>query len=225
MASNSRSDLRLRAVSEPSDPVHTSTDVDPQRDADAMQELWWVAQARNGNAATWARLYQSNFDRLYRDVRYLVSDATAAEEIAQESFAIALTTLDRFDGRASFLGWLRGIAHNLVRRRWRTEDRRGRAYERLLHTESARGPRAANDPEAAHMDKQRAAVLKDVLTTLPEPLRETFIMRDVQGLSVDEVAQRLGTTPGNVRVRANRARAKIRERLEALGWLAPAEAS
>jgi RNA polymerase sigma-70 factor (ECF subfamily) len=194
-------------------------------DADATRELWWVAQARNGNAATWARLYQSNFDRLYRDVRYLVSDAAAAEEIAQESFAIALTTLDRFDGRSSFLGWLRGIAHNLVRRRWRTEDRRGRAYERLLHSESARSPVAANDPEAAHVHKQRAAVLREVLATLPEPLRETFVMRDVQGLSVEEVAQRLGTTPGNVRVRANRARAKIRERLEVLGWLQPAEAS
>ena len=221
MASQSPNDLRLRAVS--TDAVASDEVAAP--DADTTRELWWVTQARNGNSATWARLYQTNFDRLYRDVRYLVTDPASAEEIAQETFAIALTTLDRFDGRSSFLGWLRGIAHNLVRRRWRTEERRGRAYDRLQHTETARSPRAANDPEAAHVQKQRAAVLKDVLATLPAPLRETFVMRDVQGLSVEEVAQRLDTTPGNIRVRANRARAKIRERLEELGWLNPAEAS
>ncbi len=68
-------------------------------------------------------------------------------------------------------------------------------------------------------------MLEAILVELPAPLRETFIMRDVQGLPVEEVAERLGTTPGNVRVRANRARAKIRERLEELGWLQPAEAS
>ncbi len=225
MVSTSRTDLRLRAVTEA---TQTSSEPPSPRDAadaDATRELWWVAQARNGNAATWARLYQSNFDRLYRDVRYLVSNGAAAEEIAQETFAIALTTLDRFDGRSSFLGWLRGIAHNLVRRRWRTEDRRGRAYERLQHTESARSPRAIDDPESTHVSKQRAAVLQEILAELPASLRETFIMRDVQGLSVEEVAERLGTTSGNVRVRANRARAKIRERLEALGWLQPSEAS
>ena len=184
-----------------------------------------IERAQQGDAAAWARLYRDNLDALYRDVRYLVSDATSAEEIVQEAFARALTSLARFDGRSSFQTWIRGIAHNLVRRRWRTHERRGRAFDRLERTQQAGGTNTTDDPEAAHLRKRRAAVLSEVLTELPEALRETFIMRDVQGLSVDEVARRLSTTPNNIRVRANRARGKIRDRLSELGWLPAAEVS
>jgi RNA polymerase sigma-70 factor, ECF subfamily len=182
-----------------------------------------VARATQGDGAAWTRLYQAHFDRLYRDVLYLASDPATTEEIVQESFAIALTGLRGFDGRSSFATWLRGISHNLVRKHWRSHVRRGRAYEKVEHAADRAAPRTADDPERSHVQAQRAQVLAAVLETLPDSLRETFLMRDVQGLSVDEVAARLQTTPGNVRVRANRARAKIRAELEQLGWLDPQE--
>jgi len=208
MQSTSPKPPHLRAVdSGPPDSASTG----PQRE----QRL--VELAREGDSAAWARLYQDNFDRLYRDARYLVPNAEAAEDVVQEAFACALTSLAHFDGRASFIGWVRGIAHNLVRRRWRTQDRRGRAYDGLQHTIAAAAP--PNDPELAQQQQQRAAALREVLTMLPAPLRETFLLRDVQGLPVEEVAQRLETTSGNIRVRANRARGKIRTLLASRGWL------
>jgi RNA polymerase sigma-70 factor (ECF subfamily) len=177
-----------------------------------------VARAREGDGRAWARLYQRHFDRVYRDLFYLVEDASTAEELVQETFASALVSLERFDGRSSLLTWLRGIGHNLVRKHWRKHVRRGRAFDRLTQVHET-GANTPLDLEARHLRSQRANVLSDALQTLPASLREVFVLRDVQGLPVDEVAARLSITAGNVRVRANRARAKIREELGRLGWL------
>ncbi len=184
-----------------------------------------VARAAAGDAAAWGSLYHQTFDQLYRDARYLVRDATTAEDVVQEAFAIAVTSLDKFDRRASFAAWTRGIIHNLVRRRWRSEERRVRAYDRLQRTFLATGSSPSEDPEAVELRRQRSAVLCDVLETVPASLREVFLLRDVQRLSVSEIAERLGTTPGNVRVRATRARQKIRDELAAKGCLRGGEVS
>jgi RNA polymerase sigma-70 factor (ECF subfamily) len=191
--------------------------VPTEADAPAVEDEL-VARARQGDGRAWARLYQRHFDRVYRDLFFQVEDATVAEELVQETFAKALVGLDRFDGRSSLLTWLRGIGQNLVRKHWRGRARRGRAYEGLANTYRA-GPRTAPDPETSHLRDQRARVLSEALETLPASLREVFVMRDVQGLEVDDVAQRLEISAGNVRVRANRARAKLREELTRLGWL------
>lgn len=178
-----------------------------------------VVRARRGDGRAWARLYQLHFDRVFRDVAYMIGANAQAEEIVQESFAAALTGLRNFDGRASFESWLRGIAHNLVRRHWRSQSRRGRAYDRLEHvTPSAMGAQPG-DPEAAHVQDRRAEVLRAVLEELPASMREAFVLCDVQGLSAAEAAARLEISEGNVRVRASRARALIRTELERLGWI------
>lgn len=208
----------LRPVPSPTEDAEGPRELDRE-----LRDRRLVARAAEGDIAAWARLYQTHFDRLYRDVLYLAEDPAVTEEIVQESFAIALTGLRRFDGRSSFATWLRGISQNLVRKHWRSHVRRGRAYERYEHAADRAAPRTADDPERSHVQSERAQVLSEVLATLPDSLRETFVMRDVQGLSVEDVAARLQTTPGNIRVRANRARAKIREELERRGWLDPEE--
>lgn len=175
-----------------------------------------VERARSGDGAAWARLYQREFDGLFRDVLFLVEDPAAAEELVQETFASALVSLRRYDRRARLGTWLRAIAHNLVRNHWRSHVRRGRAYERL---ERSAALHPSSDVEALHLREQRARVLSRLLETLPASLREVFVLRDVQGLSVDEVATRLEISAGNVRVRANRARERLRGELERLGWL------
>jgi RNA polymerase sigma-70 factor (ECF subfamily) len=175
-----------------------------------------VARAAGGDAAAWARLYQDNFARLYRDVRYLSNTAEVTEEIVQDTFAIALAKLGSYDRRAPFLAWLRGIAQNLVRKHWRQSIRRERAYARLRYAEAAED---RGGPAHLHEQGLRADALKQALARLPSSLREAFVLREVQGLSVEETAARLAISEGNVRVRATRARAKIRKMLWRMGWL------
>lgn len=206
MSRNSRKP-HLRAVPEEA--------VEAPDDAASLEEEL-VERAREGDGPAWARLYQLHFDGLFRDLLFLVEDAAAAEELVQEAFASALVSLRRFDRRARFGTWLRAIGHNLVRNHWRSQSRRGRAYERLERSSSLdSGP----DPEALHLREQRARVLSRLLETLPASLREVFVLRDVQGLEVAEVAEQLDISAGNVRVRANRARGRLRTELEQLGWL------
>lgn len=177
-----------------------------------------LERAAAGDSRAWTRLYQTHFDRLYRDVAFLAGAGGATEEIVQETFAIAWTKLAGFDGRSSFATWLRGIAHNLVRRHWRTKERRGRAYEKLAQISDGAAP-SERDPEGTHLQDERAQALEVVLETLPAALREAFVLCDVQGLAPQEVAERLGISNGNVRVRAARARQQIREALQRMGWL------
>lgn len=176
-----------------------------------------VERARSGDMQAWARLYQDHWARLLRHVGYLTGDVTVAEDLVQETFAQALASLARFDARAPFFAWLRGIALNIVRKHWRTRGRRTRAYTRIEAEASIAAP--AGDPEGGHLSKLRAQTLLAVLDELPDHLREAFVLCDLRDMSADEAALELGISPGNLRVRATRARARIRVALTELGWL------
>lgn len=177
-----------------------------------------VEAALRGSAHAAAQLYHAHFDDLLRSAYYMIGDRSVAEDLAQEAFASALTKLARFDPeRSSFSTWLHAIAQNLVRKYWRSQARRGRAYGRLERTPMVAG--AGLDPEAAHARQQRFEALRDAVATLPEALREAFALVDLQGISGDEAAARLGITPGNLRVRTLRARTRIRRELEKQGCL------
>jgi RNA polymerase sigma-70 factor (ECF subfamily) len=191
----------------------------PAPDTVADREAALVARARAGDTAAWATLYQEHFDRLFSHITYLTGDPTLAEDLVQESFARAVVALPDYQGRASFVGWLRGIAVNVVRLHWRSRHRGDQAMGRLGVVAELRPPDTASDPEGAHLRQRRAEVLLAVLDTLPEPLREAFVLCDLEDLPAQVAAAELGVTPGNLRVRAARARARIRGELTRLGWL------
>jgi RNA polymerase sigma-70 factor (ECF subfamily) len=193
----------------------------PPPDADTDAPLTaLVERARSGDMQAWARLYQDHWARLLRHVSYLTGDVTAAEDLVQECFAQALASLTRFDARAPFFAWLRGIALNIVRKHWRTRGRRTRAYTRIEAEANANAP--SDGPESGHLSKLRAQTLLAVLDELPDHLREAFVLCDLRDMSAEDAAQELGISPGNLRVRATRARARIRVALTELGWLSPA---
>lgn len=189
-------------------------------DASASPEQALVARARAGDTAAWSRLYHDHFPRVLKHVAYLTGNVQTAEDLAQETFARAFVGLAEFEARGSFVGWLRGIAVNVVRRHWRSRYRGEQALGRLSAMVRDDTTAGDADPEGAHLRQRRAEVLLAVLATLPEPLREAFVLCDLQELPMQQAADALGITSGNLRVRATRARARIREALTDLGWLA-----
>ena len=78
-----------------------------------------VTRAQRGDLDAWSRLYREHFDAVFRHVCYLTGDAALAEDLVQDAFARAMTNASSYDGRSSFLNWLRGIALNVVRKHWR----------------------------------------------------------------------------------------------------------
>ena len=194
-----------------------STATKPDADAKRRDDL--VALAQAGDTDAWSRLYQELFDGLYRHIGYLTHDPVAAEDLVQEAFARAFSNLDRFDGRSSFETWLHGIGINVVRKHWRTNTRRERAYKRLEEHQELRSGMRRSDPELSHARKQRATALLDALESLPPKLREAYVLMDLRQIPREQAAAQLGITVGNLSVRTARARARIRDELTRLGWM------
>lgn len=174
-------------------------------------------RAMDGDASAWREIYEANFESLLRYIAYATGDVALAEDLAQEAFAIALVRLGTFDGNAPLLTWLRGIAHNLVRKHWRKRSRRTRAYARLEDMISRLGPSTSDDLDGSVVQQHRADALVEAMDILPDSLREAFVLSDVEGLAAAEAAAIVGTTPGNLRVRAARARARLRAHFKRLG--------
>jgi RNA polymerase sigma factor (sigma-70 family) len=152
------------------------------------------------------------FDRHYGEIhRYLGRrvGAALADETAAETFVLAFRLRDRFDGRApDARPWLFGIAANLIRRHWRTERRRLRAYART-----------GTDPiydDSSEVDRRVDAVaagpqLAAALASLSGGEREVLLLFAWADLSYEEISAALGIPTGTVRSRLSRARAHVRE--------------
>lgn len=182
-----------------------------------------VAQAQAGQMEAWAELYQAHYAAIFRHVRYLGGSGAPVEDLVQEVFARALVALPGFDGRASFSTWLHGVAVNVVRNHWRARQSTETAHQRYQDINAVHRVSASNEVDRAHMHKQRAEAVYAVLEQLPSHLREAFVLRDLEGFAPAEAAAQLGISPGNLSVRASRARERIRKELEKLGWLSPRE--
>ncbi len=172
-----------------------------------------------GDAQTWAELYASAYPSVYKHVCCLCGSPSIAEDLTQEAFSSAFSSIGDFDGRGSFVAWVRGIALNLVRMHWRSHASTDRAHASLSELQAVAPPRPGEDPERVLVQLTRMQALYRVLDELPAHLREVFILRDVEGLSAGAIGETLGITANNVRVRANRARSKVRAALVRHGHL------
>ena len=181
----------------------------------AELEARLVLRAKGGDGDAWARLYQDHFDDLLRHIAYMTGDVSVAEDVVQEAFANALAGLAKFDGRAAFATWIRVIADNLVRKHWRKDRRRTRAFDRVRAAPPLDGVDLEDDVQRDRM----AEALTAALDTLPPHLREAFVLIDIEGLPSEVAARRIGISAGNLRVRTTRARARLREELQRAGML------
>jgi RNA polymerase sigma-70 factor (ECF subfamily) len=173
-----------------------------------------IERARAGDMQAWSRLYQDHFDGLYRHLRYLTGDAQISEELVQDTFVKALECMRNYDGRARFSTWLHGIGLNIVRHHWRSERSTAKAHAKLIVLEQLRTSTQPSTPDKNVLARQRVRALYDALAELPIHLREAFILRELEGLELEEAAAQLGITTNNLAVRASRARTRLRRVLE-----------
>lgn len=150
--------------------------------------------------------------RLFRVALAIVKDDDLAEDVMQETYLRAFRSLHQFERRASLSTWLTRIAvHEAIARR------RRHAREELgdgIDDELAGDVQPAwDDPEVALQRVEMRRLLSTLVDRLPEPLRLVFVLREVEGMSGAEVADALGISEENVKVRLFRARAALRRDL------------
>jgi RNA polymerase sigma factor (sigma-70 family) len=136
-----------------------------------------------------------------------------AEELMAETFVRAFDARGRFDSRrASALPWLYGIASNLIRMHFRTEERRLRAYRAAAGFETEPGDLTAESVERLHASELAPAIAA-ALAALPVAQSDVLLLHTYAELTPDEIAEALGISTGSVRKRLHRARRFMAERL------------
>jgi RNA polymerase sigma-70 factor (ECF subfamily) len=173
-----------------------------------------ISRARAGDLDAFNLLVERYQGLVFNVCLRMLSDRAAAEDAAQEAFISAYRALGRFRG-GSFRAWLLRIAANLCydeMRRWR---------RRPLPLEAAADLAAptAQSPESALMRGELAGHLQRGLASLPADQRLALVLRDVQGLAYEEIAQAMACSLGTVKSRIARGRARLRDYLKAQGLL------
>lgn len=142
-----------------------------------------------------------------------------AEDVVQETFLRAWHGLERFRGDSSLKTWLYAIALNRARARHGTLSRlravftpgRTREDDPFASLDDAADP--ANSPEENAVLTERRHRLREAMRALPDEFRTAVVLRDLEGLSYEEVAEVLGVPIGTVRSRLARGRALLKEKL------------
>lgn len=150
----------------------------------------------------------------------MMGNPQEAEEVLQESFISAFRSLDRFEGRSQLATWLYRIAYNAALMRLRKRQLPTSSIDEPLVSEDGEElPRQLIDwaslPDDVALNNELRVELDKAVATLPATLRSVFVLRDIEGLSTAEVAETLGLTETNVKVRLHRARLALREELTA----------
>ncbi|MFO8013912.1 MAG: sigma-70 family RNA polymerase sigma factor [Phycisphaerae bacterium] len=179
-------------------------DPEPPQPTDAAL----LARARGGDDAAFHALVDRHAPGLYVAAVSLVGRAADAEDLLQETFTGAFRGLARFEGRSSVKTWLTAI---LVRRAAMHRRRARRKDARLVHLSAAADTAAGRPPVTGTVDA-RLDVMDAIRSLRPEH-REAIVLRELQGLAYDEMAEALGVPRGTVESRLFRARQALRERL------------
>lgn len=155
------------------------------------------------------------FDRHFTAIHGYLSrraGSDTADGLVGEVFRIAFETRSRYRiDRPSALPWLYGIAANVLRQSRRGEQRRLRLTDKLASEATAR---STEDGTADSRTRERVAAVVDLLADLPEAEREAVLLVAWEGLAYDEIAAAQDVPVGTVRSRLNRARKRIRERID-----------
>lgn len=179
----------------------------PSRDDEAA----WVAAACAGDATAFRRIVEQHHRSLYLMAARLVGDPVEAQDLVQESFAKAYLNLERFDSSYRLSTWLHRITLNTCRDYLKCSRRRERAStpELLEQVDDAPHP---EQQLAAKITEQR---VRAALGRLKPTYREVLVLKDLQGLSYEEIKRITGTPITALKIRAVRARAKLKDALEA----------
>lgn len=168
------------------------------RDGD-VREL--IERARRHDPAAQRRLFDLHKDRVAAQLQRMTGAPAAVDDLVQEVFIAAFRNLDRFRGDSSLHTWLYRIATNHARKWWDSDRRRRRRELRA----SERAPDRSSTPHEDLEQREHHERLYAALGSLPAKLREAFIARVIEGMSLQEAGDALDLPISTVSYRTRRA--------------------
>jgi RNA polymerase sigma-70 factor (ECF subfamily) len=182
--------------------------------SDTDQQL--VQRAQRGDLRAFDLLVLKYQGRIGALVSRYIADAGEVEDVTQEAFIKAYRALSKFRGDSAFYTWLYRIAANAAKNHLVAKGRRPGADATIEDAEVFDDGGLVSEtssPEAMAMVDELAAVVEQALQSLPEELRAALTLRELEGLSYDDIAEVLGCPVGTVRSRIFRAREAIDEQV------------
>ena len=185
-----------------------------ERDVD-----WQLVQrVQRGEKQAFDLLVAKYQRKLFRLLSRLIRDQAEIEDVAQEAFIKAYRALPNFRGESAFYTWLYRIAINtaknyLVAQGRRAPTRTETEIEDAENFDDGDSLRTEDTPERMLLSKQVAEAVNRAIERLPEDLRTAIVLRELEGLSYEEIAESMNCPIGTVRSRIFRAREAVAEEL------------
>ncbi len=182
------------------------------------QDLALVHACKSGNAAAFEELIKRYDTKLFRIAQHITHNREDAQDAVQEAFLKVFRKLTQFQENSQFSTWLTRITVNeslmkLRKQRHNKEFSIDNNFESEDHSLTSELADWARNPEELYRGFELRNILRSELQELQPGLRVVFVLRDIEGLSTEETAEVLESTPVAVKARLWRARLKLRERL------------
>ena len=182
-------------------------------------ELALARRCAERDPAALRELVSTNNQRLFRTAWSILKDRSEAEETVQSAYMKAVDRIGDFAGRSALSTWLTRIVINealgrlrAVRRRRAVLEGQGVAVMESYREALMRGSAAA-PPDATVAREELRQLLERAVAGLPDNFRTVFVLREIEGLSVEDVAEALSIPAATVKTRMHRARQRLQEAL------------
>lgn len=191
----------------------------PQVDYPALDDLSLAKLCGKGDREALRYVITRNNQRLFRTAWSILKDRAEAEEALQAGYLNAFSAIEGYEGRSSLSTWLTRIIINEALGRLRAERRRCDFLEKegvaLIenYRERLSGSPQSMPPDATLAREQLRMLIERAVADLPDTFRSVFVLREVEGLSVEETAEALNIPEATVKTRLHRARARLQQAL------------
>ena len=175
-----------------------------------------IERCLSGDQSAWDLIVGLYWRRVFNIAYKFVGRHDEAEDLAQDVFLKLFKSLGTFDRRANFSTWLISVSRNLCIDHYRSTRRE---HDMVRHDVDVVGlpqPSSAESPQAALERRDRVALLRHALDKLAPSLRTAVMLRDIQELTYQEIAERLGVPEGTVKSRINRGRTELARQIARL---------
>jgi RNA polymerase sigma-70 factor (ECF subfamily) len=178
-----------------------------------MEDVTLVRQAQQGSRGAFEDLVKRYERKVFHLAYGFVQDRATADDLAQEVFIKAYFALPKFHFKSEFGTWLYRIAVNHIKDHLRKTARKKEVSIEDVAELPVAGGDEIKEREDMRVQDERKKVIFRVLAALPEKYRTILTLRDVRGLSYEEVASILAVSPGTVDSRLHRARKMLRKKM------------
>ncbi|MBF0406769.1 MAG: sigma-70 family RNA polymerase sigma factor [Candidatus Riflebacteria bacterium] len=193
-----------------------SNSIKDKNGQDMLNELEVLESAKNGNAKAFDQIVQKYQQHVYRLAYRYFNNQEDAMDVSQEVFVKAFRALKGFEGRSSLKTWLLKITANTCSSLAAEKSKKNKSIIQyfLDWFSSPSNP----GPEEILIDREKKAeaqeVVKEKISKLPEVYKLPLVLKDIEGMSIDQIAEVLDLKEGTVKSRINRGRRLLHESLE-----------